>query len=133
MEPKLKILYAEDEPLIAAMVEDGLVEAGFQVFVAHDGHEAEILLAQHGDSLDGFITDVRLGNGPDGWELARTARTSNPSLPVIYTTGDSAHLWGSEGVPMSVAIQKPFVEAQVLLALTSLLNDNTRLGLSAPE
>ena len=128
MQPKLTILYAEDEPLISAMVEDSLVSAGFEVIVAHDGDHAHRLAREHIDRLAGLITDIRLGAGPDGWDLARQCRASSPTLPVIYTSGDSAHVWTAEGVPMSVMIQKPFVEAQIITALAELLNDRPLPG-----
>jgi hypothetical protein len=37
-------------------------------------------------------------------------------------TGDNAHEWSSQGVPNSVLIPKPFVAAQIVNALSSLLN-----------
>jgi CheY-like chemotaxis protein len=121
--PALRLLYAEDEPLICAMIEECLTEAGFEVLTACDGNAAASLLEEHGETLAAFVTDIQLGQGPDGWELARRARIINPAMPVIYTTGDSAHLWTSDGVPLSVVIQKPFVDAQVITALANLLNE----------
>jgi CheY-like chemotaxis protein len=123
VQAKLRILYAEDEPLIAAMMEECLADAGFDVVLAREGKAAAAYLAEQGEALAGFVTDIKLGEGPDGWELARLARTINPAMPVVYTTGDSAHLWASDGVPLSVMIQKPFVDAQVITALANLLNE----------
>jgi CheY-like chemotaxis protein len=122
--PRPTVLYAEDEGLIAALVEDCLVDAGFDVLVADSGATAARLLEQKGDQVAALVTDIQLGAGMDGWELARAARAINEQLPVVYTTGDSAHLWSSEGVPLSVVIQKPFVEAQVITALANLLNES---------
>jgi DNA-binding response OmpR family regulator len=119
---KPRILYAEDETLIADMVESFLTDAGFDALVAHDGEQAAQLLAQHSDDLAGLVTDVQLGRGPNGWDLARRARVSNPQLPIIYTPGDSAHQWTAEGVPHSLSIEKPFVESQLLAALDDLVD-----------
>jgi hypothetical protein len=41
---------------------------------------------------------------------------------VIYLSGDSAHEWTAQGVPGSVMLQKPFVMAQLITAITTLLN-----------
>jgi CheY-like chemotaxis protein len=120
--PKPRILYAEDEPLIAALLEDSLSEAGFEVLLAPHGNAAAALLEDQGGTLAALVTDIQLREGPSGWELARRAREIDPGVPVIYTTGDSAHLWAQDGVPLSVVIQKPFVDAQVITALANLLN-----------
>lgn len=131
---KPRILYAEDETLIAAMVEEFLSDAGFETIVAHDGEQAARMLARHRDDLAALVLDVQLGRGPNGWDLARQARASNPGLPVIYTTGDSAYQWTTEGVPHSLAIEKPFVESQLLAALSGLIEgpalptDRARIG-----
>ncbi len=36
-------------------------------------------------------------------------------------SGDSATDWAAQGVPKSIMLQKPFVEAQLLTAISSLL------------
>jgi DNA-binding response OmpR family regulator len=69
-----------------------------------------------------LITDIQLGTGPNGWEVGRRAREVVPGLPVVYMSGDSAHDWTAQGVPESVMLQKPFVIAQLVTAITTLLN-----------
>jgi DNA-binding response OmpR family regulator len=115
-------LYAEDETLIAAMVEESLSDAGFETIVAHDGDQAARILARHRGDLAALVLDIQLGRGPNGWDLARQARARNPGLPVIYTTGDSAYQWTTEGVPHSLAIEKPFVESRLVAALSGLID-----------
>ena len=75
------------------------------------------------ETSSALVTDVRLGEGLSGWELARAARESCPGLPVVFISGDSAIDHNAQGVPDSVMIQKPFVEAQLITALANLLND----------
>jgi FixJ family two-component response regulator len=70
----------------------------------------------------GLVTDIRLGTGPDGWDVARTARERNPELPIVYMTGDSAIAWPSHGVPKSILLQKPIAAAQLVTAISTLLN-----------
>ena len=72
--------------------------------------------------LQGLITDIQLGAGPNGWEVARHARTKFANLPVVYVSGDSAADWTAEGVPCSIMLQKPYADAQILTAIASLLN-----------
>ena len=70
----------------------------------------------------GLITDIRLGNGQSGWEVAKHLRQANSTIPVVYMSGDSAIHWGAEGVPGSVMITKPFFMPQIITALSTLLN-----------
>lgn len=64
-----------------------------------------------------------MGQGPSGWDIARHAREATASLPVVYMTADSAGEWSAQGVPNSILVQKPFAVAQVITAISSLLND----------
>ncbi|MCP3733230.1 response regulator [Sphingomonas sp. MG17] len=121
MSGSILILFAEDEPLIQSAAEDALVDGGYQVLAASNGQEAIRLLDERIEEIGGLITDVRMGAGPTGWEVARHARSLNPELPVVYTTGDSAADWAAEGVPKSVVVQKPYADAQVLAAISSLM------------
>lgn len=44
------------------------------------------------------------------------------SMPVVYVTRAEGHDWASLGVPNSALIAKPFAPAQVLTAVSQLLN-----------
>ncbi|WP_348629776.1 hypothetical protein [Mesorhizobium sp. M7A.F.Ca.US.011.01.1.1] len=68
------------------------------------------------------ITDIKLGDGPAGWDIGRHVRQAIPAMPVVYMSGDSAGDWRVQGVPESVMISKPFVPAQIITALIQLLN-----------
>jgi len=115
------LLYVEDELLIQDNVIFSLEEAGFKLAVADSGAQALELLALHGDALAGLITDVNLGQGPDGWDVARAAREAISGLPVVYVSAASEHEWTSHGVPGSIMIAKPLVPAQLVVAIASLL------------
>jgi DNA-binding response OmpR family regulator len=72
------------------------------------------------------VTDINLGSGKlDGWNVARRAREIDPEFPVVYMTGDSADEWASKGVPNSILITKPFAPAQLVTAISQLLNSGT--------
>lgn len=116
------ILVVEDEPLILLDVETALQEAGFEVVTAHNAAEAIAAFDAEPERCKGLITDIRLGAGKSGWDVARHLRQANSTLPVIYVSGDSAVHWGAEGVPESVMIPKPFVLPQIITALSTLLN-----------
>ena len=115
------LLYVEDEILIQDVVEMALQDAGFDVMVAKNGVEAVNALEAATETFLGIITDVNLGDGADGWDVARRARELNEDIPVVYVTGASAHEWASKGVPRSVVIEKPFAPAQLVVAISTLL------------
>jgi len=102
-------------------MQDALEKAGFEVVTAEDGHAGAEALDRRLHEVSGLITDIRLGNGPDGWLLAARARTRRPDLPVLYVTGDSAPDWSRKGVPGSALLQKPFGLERMLAELHAIL------------
>jgi DNA-binding response OmpR family regulator len=115
------LLLVEDEPLIRVSLAEVLTDAGYFPLEAEDGAEA-IGFIDVCETFVGVITDIRLGSGADGWEVARHARHRFANIPVVYMTGDSAAEWTAEGVPNSVLLQKPFANAQLVAAISNLLN-----------
>lgn len=120
--PSARILVAEDEPMIAYMIEEALTDEGLIPTVAHSGQEAVGVIQSSAEAFQVLVTDIRVGAAPDGWALARTARAGNPGLGVIYITGDSMAGWRTHGVSDSVLITKPFIPAQIVAAVTAMLN-----------
>lgn len=122
-QPAVTILLVEDEPLVAEDLREHLVEAGYEVVLAGKGAEAMVALKGAPSRFDGLITDIQLSDNIRGWQVAHRARELNPNISVVYVTGDSAHEWSSEGVPKSTLVPKPFAVAQVITAMTNLLNE----------
>ena len=117
------ILIVEDEPLIAEALTAALEDAGFSGLSATDANGAMAILEKNrARDLAGLVTDINLGGPRNGWEIASRAREMNPALPVVYMSGDSAADWTAHGVPHSVVLQKPFAIAQVVVAISGLLN-----------
>ena len=102
-------------------LQDVFEEAGYTVHRAATGHEAIAAVETEGKSFSGVVTDIKLGGGPDGWQVARRARETCPRFPIVYTSGDSAHEHTANGVPDSIMVQKPFVPAQIITAISTLL------------
>lgn len=115
------ILLVEDEALICEMLIEALEEAGFSTLAAGDAKTAVRLFGENTEKIRGLVSDINLGDGMDGWELARAAREWASDLPVVYVSGASGHQWASRGVPHSLMITKPFAPAQIVGAISSLL------------
>lgn len=115
------ILVVEDDQAIQGMIEEALSEGGFQSAITGSGEEA-ISLLRSGFEYRAVVTDINLLGRLDGWDVARAARESNPSMPVIYMTGTHGADWASRGVPNSIMLVKPFAPAQIVTAVSNLLN-----------
>ena len=120
----IRILVVEDDQLIQAMVEEALSDGGFESALTASGEEAIALLQGDKSSYRGVVTDVNLLGKLDGWEVGRTARELDPTMPVVYMTGTHGEEWASKGVPNSVLLAKPFAPAQIVTAISQLLNAN---------
>jgi DNA-binding NtrC family response regulator len=121
--PSLPILLlVEDDAGLLPVLEIALEDEGFEVVTAINGTQAIAALDADGTPFKAIVTDIRLGKGPNGWEVGHRAREVVPGIPMIYMSGDSAFEWTANGVPGSVMLQKPFVIAQLITAITTLLN-----------
>jgi DNA-binding response OmpR family regulator len=116
------ILVIEDDQAIQGVVEDALAEAGFEPAIAASGEEAVTLLKGGQTQYRALVTDIKLLGRIDGWEVARQAREIDPDFPIVYITAAHADQWASQGVPNSVLLTKPFAPAQLVTAVSQLLN-----------
>ena len=107
-----RILIVDDEPLIAALLEDWLLELGYQV-AGPACSVADALAILAGGGIDGAILDVTLGREtsyPVAEELRRLA------VPFVFATGHSADHLEPE-FQDAVTLAKPFDFADVQRAL----------------
>jgi DNA-binding response OmpR family regulator len=117
------ILVVDDDPLIHGIVEPALAAGGFAPVIALSGEEAVTLLDESKGKYRALVTDIDMGRGKmSGWDVARHARQIDPAFPVIYMTAARADKWASEGVPNSILVTKPFAPAQLVTAISQLLN-----------
>jgi len=124
------ILLVEDEALIEEILTAEFADTGFEVVAASDGHRAMAELDADATRFKAVVTDIRLGEGPDGWDVGRRARELVSDMSVVYVSGDSTHDWSSKGVPESVVILKPFAPTQLVTAVSTLITaaDTRRAG-----
>jgi DNA-binding response OmpR family regulator len=116
------ILVVEDDPIIQNLIDDALGDGGFDVDIASSGEEAVTLLAADNKVYRALVTDINLLGRLNGWEVGRRAREIDPGCPVVYVSGDSAGDWASMGVPNSIMLTKPFAPAQLVTAVSQLVN-----------
>jgi CheY-like chemotaxis protein len=121
VENAIAVLVVEDDQLVQVLIEEALSEGGFESVITGSGEEA-ITLLKGEIVFRAVITDINLTGELDGWEVARTAREAEPTMPIIYMTGTHGEDWASKGVPTSILLNKPFAPAQIVTALANLIN-----------
>lgn len=112
------ILLVEDEPAVRTLFSQALRQAGYTVLEARNGQEAlDVFEGVHGQ-IDLLLTDIRM---PiiGGSELAARLLSRRPNLRLLFITGYAAKV---EIGPNSALLQKPFVRADLLRAVRSLLD-----------
>ena len=114
------ILVVEDDAMVMLVIAEALRDGGYTVVEASDGASALRTIGA-AETLRGLVTDIRIGGGSDGWEVARQARQKFAALAVVYVSGDSVSDWPANGVPQSAVLQKPFACAELVAALANLL------------
>lgn len=114
--PKTCVLVAEDEPMVAMLLEDLLDAAGYRVLIAKcldDG-----LFAATSESVDVAILDVSLGRA-DSFPIADALCSRN--IPFLFASG-----YGRESIPARFhkadILQKPYDMNGIELALARLIS-----------
>jgi len=116
------VLVVEDEELLQEIVHDSLKEGGFDLMTVACEQEAVAMIESGVVKYSALVTDINLKGPMKGWEVARLIRQIDPAFPIVYMTGAAADDWASEGVPNSILLNKPFAPAQLVTAVSQLLN-----------
>jgi two-component system OmpR family response regulator len=101
------LLLVEDDPLVRDTVALMLEEDGFAVTEAADAHDA-LQLVRAGLPAQMIVTDVDLGPGPSGADLADELHRVRPELCIIFITGRAASLRDREADEREAVLAKPF-------------------------
>jgi DNA-binding response OmpR family regulator len=121
MDAKFSLLLVESKAFGQHLLETELVDAGFEVVVAHSGREALHELRTNAPRFCAVITDVK-PNELHGWGLAWLARELIQSIPVIYLSGGPRGDWESKGVPNSIFVADPVTPSRIVTTISALLN-----------
>jgi CheY-like chemotaxis protein len=117
-----RVLLAEDEDAVRALISTVLTERGYTVLEARDGLEALEIAGRFGGSLDILLTDVVMPQ-MTGVELAHRLRESDPSLPVLFVSGhmgdERPAAWSDPDVPL---LRKPFTPHELVGAVRAALD-----------
>jgi DNA-binding response OmpR family regulator len=122
---KRKILYIEDEPYMARIVQDTLELRGFEVLHKKDGNR--IMEQVSSFTPDICLLDVMLPD-IDGFTLANHIRNVHPQLPIIFLTsktqpGDIVKGFSSGGTDY---LKKPFSMEELIVRIENQLKIMSR-------
>jgi PAS domain S-box-containing protein len=121
---RLRVLIADDDPLILQSLQDALERDGHLVGVA-DGGQAAIdkfrVAQQSGTPFDLVITDLGMPH-VDGRTVAATLKSHAPAVPILMLTGWGYRLQAEQDVPQHVdrVLSKPPKLHELRVALAEL-------------
>jgi DNA-binding response OmpR family regulator len=105
------VLVVEDDRLVMSVITEALADDHFRVLAAPDAAAARRVLES--DAVDVLFTDIDLGPGPSGLDLAREARRLCPGLAVVYASGGRPSVPKDLAVPGATFVPKPYRQAEV--------------------
>jgi len=103
------------------LVAEVLVDAGYQVVTARDGHAALAAVRRHAVQL--IVSDLMMP-GLDGWQLVQEVRAEDAwrALPLILMTAGQQLPFDSDALDSATAVvRKPFSIDQLLEHVGSML------------
>ena len=122
-----RILIAEDEESVRALVARALSMDGHEVVSTADGGEALDVLTRDNGRFDLILTDIKMPV-MDGIALALAAARDFPTLPILLMTGfadQRERAYGLDAIVRDV-IAKPFTLAEIRFAVAAALAAGTK-------
>jgi CheY-like chemotaxis protein len=109
-----RILLVEDDVAVANATVSMLADAGLEVTLAVDASKALDLVKQA--RYDVVLTDIVLGNGPSGLDLAKQLRRRGFAGRIVLVTGYSANIEEARSLNLPLVF-KPFSQREIIEAL----------------
>lgn len=121
MNPKIRVLLAEDEPNLGMIVSESLETRDFEVILATNGEEA--LQFYKNEQPDILVLDVMMPK-KDGFTLAKEIRQENAQIPIIFLTAKSQTKDVLEGFEHggNDYLKKPFSMEELIVRIKALLD-----------
>lgn len=120
----VNVLLVEDEPQVAELTREALADAGFDVTVACDDRTAYRAL-EEARSFAAVVTDINLGLGTTGFDIARRARQLNGAIKVIYISGQGPHS-DQFCVDKALTVAKPFLPRDLAEQIAAFIAERAR-------
>jgi len=115
------ILVVEDEPEVLAIAVAFLKSLGYKTCAAAGAEQALRILDEHAD-IALLFSDVILGTGMDGVELAAVAAARRPRLATLLTSGYEHPALPGDGRPVPPLLRKPYRREELAEAVRRALD-----------
>jgi two-component system OmpR family response regulator len=122
-----RVLVVDNDPVLNFACCETLKEGGFSAVGVHCA-AAAFEVMDKGAGLSALVTDIDLGAGPDGFEVARRARAVDPRLPVIFISGMAAARQRAGRFEGSEFLGKPFGAPEIIEAMHRVFPRKTGTG-----
>lgn len=118
------ILVVEDEPPLRMLVRSVLERYGYRVLEAVSGMAALAVWELHKDEIQLLLTDMVMPHGLGGRDLAKKLLAEKPALKVIYSSGYSLAVVGTDMVLQEGLnfLQKPYHPRKLAQAVRDCLD-----------
>jgi DNA-binding response OmpR family regulator len=126
--PKIKVLYAEDEPFLGKIVKESLESRGFDVYMESNGERVFERYAKI--DPDVCVLDVMLPN-KNGFEIAREIRSQNKDVPILFLTAKTQTEALIRGFTLggNDYIRKPFSMEELIARIHNSCRHNSKQAL----
>jgi PAS domain S-box-containing protein len=123
----LRVLLVEDDAEVRAIIRTFLVALGCEVTASADGEEALRWLVP-GATLDLLVTDIALGAGIRGTQLAAQAQRVLPQLAILLMSGFSSELLDADRDSPSdwELLRKPCSRGELASGIAKAIGDRPR-------
>ncbi|HEX3797933.1 MAG TPA: PAS domain S-box protein [Verrucomicrobiae bacterium] len=126
---KETILVVEDEPPLRVLVRSVLERYGYRVLEAVSGVAALSVWETHKDEIQLLLTDMVMPHGLSGQELGKKLLAEKPELKIIYCSGYSLAMVGTDMVLQEGLnfLQKPYHPRKLAQAIRDCLDGSAKL------
>jgi CheY-like chemotaxis protein len=110
------VLLIDDHEEVRTTVADALMDQDIEVDGVANAADALVLLGS-GQIPDVLVTDINLGAGLDGMDLADMARTKHPDVEIIFISAVPGNASGRRLGQHERFVRKPFTAEQLVDAI----------------
>jgi hypothetical protein len=118
------VLLVEDDEAVREIMREGLVEFGYHVLEARDAKEALAAVEAGASKIDLLITDMVIGRGGTGRDIAEDVRRRSPTTRLIVISGYAESVVAAPGVfpPETRFLSKPLTLSNLLTTVRAALD-----------
>jgi CheY-like chemotaxis protein len=127
------ILVVDDDAAVRLLLDVGLRQHGFAVWLAADGREAIQVYQQDHSAIDLVLLDIRMP-GLDGPQTLIALRRLNPQIQCCFMTGQAGNYRLDELLALGAArvFAKPFQLTELAQTLATLIAPGVAAGPCLP-